>query len=69
MMNIDGPTLFDWNWPEGLRFIVMKLQHETPPQIAHLPEKLVVCFLYKSDLNRLLLSGHRTRCDVNRQGL
>ena len=44
MMNIDEPTFLDWNWPEGLRFLVMQLQHETPPEIANLREKFVVSF-------------------------
>ena len=44
MMNIDEPTFLDWNWPEGLRFLVMQLQHETFPEIANLREKFVVSF-------------------------
>ena len=41
---MNRPLLTGRNWPEGLRLLVMKLQHETPPEIAHLREKLVVSF-------------------------
>ena len=45
MMTIDDPTIFDWNWPEGLRFLVMKLQHETPPEIANRRENWLSPFI------------------------